>query len=72
MSIRLDPGTPAGELAGRAVRELELPDECLVAAIRREGRTLVPRGNTALLPGDRLLVIGEPKAIEVLARTYGR
>ncbi|MEO1698315.1 MAG: amino acid permease [Planctomycetota bacterium] len=72
VSIRLDPGTPAGKLAGRAMRELDLPDECLVAAIRREGRTLVPRGNTALLPGDRLLVIGEPKAIEVLARTYGR
>ncbi|MFT7171406.1 MAG: Trk K+ transport system NAD-binding subunit, partial [Paracoccaceae bacterium] len=44
----------------------------LVAAIRREGKTIMPRGSTPLESGDRLLVIGEPKAITTLRERYGR
>lgn len=66
VSIELIPGSVAESLAGRRVRELELPEECLVVAVRRAGRTLVPRGETVLLGGDRLLVIGEPGPIAEL------
>ena len=66
ISIEMSPGSAAHELAGRRVRELELPEDCLVVAVRRAGRTLVPRGETVLLSGDRLLVIGEPGPIEEL------
>jgi hypothetical protein len=53
----------------RELRELALPEGCLVAAVRREGKTLVPRGHTRLEEGDRLLVFGEP---EVIAGLYAR
>ncbi|MGB0332753.1 MAG: PTS sugar transporter subunit IIA, partial [Planctomycetota bacterium] len=69
ISIEVKPGHPAETLAGCRVRELSLPEECLVVAVRRAGRTLVPRGETVLLSGDRLLVIGEPGPISEL---YGR
>ncbi len=53
----------------RELRALALPEGCLVAAVRREGKTLVPRGHTRLQEGDRLLVFGEP---EVIAGLYAR
>jgi mannitol/fructose-specific phosphotransferase system IIA component (Ntr-type) len=65
-SVRVGQPGPAEDWTGRTLRELGLPDGCLVAAIRRNRRTLVPRGNTALEDQDRLLVFGEPEAIAKL------
>ncbi len=39
---------------GRRVRELKLPRECLLIAIRREGEELIPSGDTLLRAGDYL------------------
>ena len=36
-----------------------MPEGSLIAIIRREGKTIVPRGNTVLANGDRLTIIGE-------------
>ena len=71
ISIELNPGGPAEALAGLRVRDLDLPEECLMVAVRRAGRTLVPRGETVLLSGDRLLVIGEPGPISELYARFG-
>lgn len=71
LSIRIVPGEPAEALAGREIREVDLPAGCLIAAVRRAGRTLVPSGGTVLATGDRLLVIGEPGPIQQLYDTYG-
>ncbi len=54
---------------GRELRDLALPEGCLVATVRRDGRTLVPRGHTCLQEGDRVLIFGEP---EVMAGLYAR
>ena len=70
ISLRLAPDRPAFALAGRRIAQLDLPDQCLVAAVRRDGRTLVPQGNTKLEANDRMLVIGEPEAISVLYARY--
>lgn len=56
---------------GRELRELSLPEGCLVATIRRGGRTLVPRGHTRLEEGDRVLIFGEPEVISVLYSRFG-
>lgn len=71
LSIRVTPGSPGAELGGRKIRELDLPAGCLVAAVRRAGRTLVPSGETEIHLGDRLLVIGEPGPIQELFERYG-
>ena len=57
---------------GRTLRELakELPENCIVASIRRRGRILIPHGNTVIQSGDQLTVLATPehtaKAREVL------
>jgi potassium/hydrogen antiporter len=42
---------------GSAVRELGLPRDALVAAIRRDGQAIPPRGSTVVRAGDRLYVL---------------
>jgi CIC family chloride channel protein len=42
-------------LAGTTLRDARLPQESIVVAIRRAGRTLFPHGDTTLEPGDRVV-----------------
>lgn len=71
ISLRLEEGEPATkEWVSRRIADLDLPDECLVAAVRRSGKTLVPHGSTRLEENDRLLIIGEPESIGELYRRY--
>jgi len=42
-------------LTGRSLREARLPQESIVVAIRRDGRTLFPHGDTTLEVGDRVV-----------------
>jgi trk system potassium uptake protein TrkA len=45
------------KLVKRPLADVDLPRGMLVAALRREGRILVPRGRDRVEPGDRVLVI---------------
>ena len=56
-------------LEGR-LRDLQLPPGCLVAVVRREETSFFPHGNSVFAHGDRLTVIGEPKAIQELYDEY--
>lgn len=71
LSIVIAPGEPSWELAGKELRAIGLPDGCLVAAVRRGATTLVPRGSTRVIEGDRLLVFGEPPVIAALRERLG-
>lgn len=53
-------------LAGRTVRSLPLPKECLLATVTRGTRAQLPRGSTVLQPGDRLTFLASPEAVEHL------
>jgi trk system potassium uptake protein TrkA len=53
---------------GRKLREAEIPPDSKVAGIIRGDRTLVPRGEEAIMPGDRVIVIGSPAAAKAWSR----
>ena len=59
--VTLAEGSPAD---GRALTDLELPRDATVVAIVRNGRLVVPRGDTVLNVGDEVLalVIGDAEA----------
>ncbi len=42
---------------GKTIAELSLPDQCNIACINRDGRTIIPRGGTMLLSRDEVLVV---------------
>jgi chloride channel protein, CIC family len=42
-------------LAGKTLREARLPKESIIVAIRRDGQTIFPHGDTRLEPGDTVI-----------------
>lgn len=52
------------KVAGLPLRQLELPRECLVALVKRQGRVTVPDGKTVLQAGDTVTLIGLKEAVD--------
>jgi trk/ktr system potassium uptake protein len=55
-------------LAGVPLREASLPSDSRVACIIRAGESILPRGDAAIQPGDRVVVIGSPAAAQEWSR----
>ena len=70
LSIQINKEKPSRILIGRSLGEIKMPEGSLVALIRRKGVTLIPRGNTVLLEGDRLTIIGDAFGIKQLNDEY--
>ncbi len=49
-------------LIGRPLREAAIPADSKVAGIVRGERMIVPRGDEAIMPGDRVVVIASPES----------
>jgi trk system potassium uptake protein len=63
---------PSGaHVIGRAIRDLHLPDECVIAGIIRQGKMVVPRGVTTLQEGDEVLAVTNRAGAEALATILG-
>ena len=70
LSLRIRNNTPSSVFIGRSLKDIRMPEDCLVALIRRRGETIVPRGLTVLLEGDRLTIIGDAQGIQKLNNKY--
>ena len=55
--------------AGQLVRSLALPSDSILVAVRRGERTLIPRGDTKLESGDRVVALASPEHFEELRRS---
>lgn len=55
----------------RALRELDAPENCIVGAILRGGRAIVPRGDDEILPGDRLIVFAASASADLVRDYFG-
>jgi cell volume regulation protein A len=63
--------SPASAVADAYVRDLPLPDGCLVTLIVRDRDVVVPRGSTPLLPGDQVCVFVLPEGRSLLDLLFG-
>ncbi len=60
---------PAGAKAiGVELKDLGLPDQCVIAAIIRNGNVTLPRGNTKLEQFDEVLAITDAEGAQQLAQ----
>jgi Trk K+ transport system NAD-binding subunit len=57
------------DVAGKALKDLNIPGDSLIMLIRREGRRMIPHGDSILLPGDVLTIVGTDGATDK-ARAY--
>jgi len=62
---------PMGAMAvGKAIKDLGLPEQCIIAAIIRQGEIVMPRGATTLEVGDEVLAITDREGAESLAELF--
>jgi trk system potassium uptake protein TrkA len=62
--VELDPGAGDHEVIGRPLRSARIPNDSKVASIIRGDAALVPRGDQSIEVGDRIIVIGSPRAAQ--------
>jgi trk system potassium uptake protein TrkA len=62
---------PSAMAANQAVRNLDLPTECVLTAIIRKGQLIIPRGDTVLQPADEVLAVVHASQTAQLAALLG-
>jgi CIC family chloride channel protein len=55
---------PSSPLAGRPIKELDLPSDCILVSIQRGRRLVIPHGNTVLQPGDQVTALVDTRCLE--------
>ncbi|MCB9762391.1 MAG: Trk system potassium transporter TrkA [Alphaproteobacteria bacterium] len=60
----------ASKMLHKALANLNLPQEVLVAAVVRDGELFVPGGADVLLPGDRIYIIGKAGNMKVVQQQF--
>ena len=63
---------PSAPAIGTAIKDLSLPNNCVISGIIRHGDMVLPRGTTILEEGDEILALVDDPAREVLARLLSR
>jgi trk system potassium uptake protein TrkA len=61
-----------GAVVGVPLREAAIPADSKVATIIRAGKIALPRGGESIRPGDRIVVIGSPRAAQEWSRLMSR
>ncbi len=70
LSLLVERNSSSDVLIDRALKDIRFPEGCLVAILRRQGQTIVPKGSTVILEGDRLTIIGDPQSMAELKKDY--
>jgi len=63
---------PDAKAIGLAIKDLPLPQNCIISGILRAGEMVLPRGITRLEEGDEVLALVDEPAREELAKLLGR
>jgi trk system potassium uptake protein TrkA len=63
---------PGALAVNKAIRDLPLPQNCVIAGIIRHGEIVMPRGVTALEEADEVLAIVDENSRSALSKLLGR
>jgi trk system potassium uptake protein TrkA len=63
---------PESDANGSAVRDLNLPAECVLVAVIRKGELMLPHGSTILEPADEVLAVVHQSKLELFASKLGK
>lgn len=63
---------PTSVAAGKALRDLNLPAECVLAAVIRKGQLIIPHGDLVLQPADEVLAVVHASQLVQFAALLGR
>ena len=57
-------------VVGRHIRDIDIPEQCVVAAVLRDGQFVVPRGETEIRAGDEVVFVGPQADIQTAHRLF--
>jgi trk system potassium uptake protein len=63
--------TADAKAVGMAIKDLNLPEQCVIAGIIRHGKVIVPRGITTLEVNDEVLALTDPEGARELGALLG-
>jgi trk system potassium uptake protein TrkA len=67
VEVLVKPGSP---VSGKEVRELELPEDCLLTTARRGNQVVLLHGDTRLRDGDRIVALADPGCVPKLMKVF--
>lgn len=70
ITLQVEHHGATARLADERIRDVDWPEDVLVALVRRGDEAIFPSGGTKLAAGDRLTVIGPPDQIGDLLQRY--
>lgn len=63
---------PGSGAVGKCLMELTIPTECVIAAIIRKGKLVIPHGDTALQAADEIIAVVHASQSKHLAAVLGK
>jgi CIC family chloride channel protein len=67
VEVIVESGSP---LAGKQVRELPLPDDCLLTTARRGNKVILLHGNTRIQEGDHIVALADPECVREIHEAF--
>lgn len=61
---------PGARAAGMSIVEMQLPDECVISVIIREGKIVIPHGQVRLEAGDQIIALTDPEGAAMLSKFF--
>jgi trk system potassium uptake protein TrkA len=62
---------PMAVVVGKMLRDIDLPPQCVFAAVIRKGQLIVPNGSTELAPVDEIIALVHASQVGKLAELLG-
>jgi len=69
----IDMEVPEGAtVIGQQIKDIDIPEQCVVAAVIRGDDFVVPRGKTEIFAGDHVVFVGPSDAVQTARDTFSR
>ncbi len=62
---------PGSRMLGAPLKDLPLPETCVIASVIRQGKVLIPRGNMLFEVGDEVLAVAQNDSLTELKHLFG-
>ena len=63
--------SPGARVTQKPLKDMRFPRQAVIGAVLRDGKLVIPNGETRILPGDRTVVFALPDALTELDKLFG-